>query len=54
MAEVASELAIDALPVGKRAALRDYERVQLAPGVHITEFLHSDATRKVLEVLRKR
>ena len=42
------------MPVGEMAALYEHERAELAQGARITKFLHIFATRKVLEVLRKR
>ena len=51
---VASLAAECHVPIGEMATLYEHERAELALGAHITKFLHIFATRKVLEVLRKR
>jgi hypothetical protein len=51
VAALASECHV---PIAEMATLCEHERAELALGAHITKYLHTFATRNVLEVLRRR
>jgi hypothetical protein len=51
IASLASEFHV---PIGEMATLYERARAELAMDAHITKYLHIFATRKVLEVLRRR
>jgi hypothetical protein len=52
---IVEALAIEChMSVPEMSALYERERAHLAPGAHITKFLHIFVTRNVLEILRER